>query len=262
MKYNFFYIPHYIGLFLVVLVSGLLLGCTNSNESNGYASIDGTVQTMGMSSYPNGIKITLQKVGDNTVKHIASTDLSGRFKFERIEYGTYTIDAEKEGMDWVWMVVDGEPRPQNHHDGHLLSLYDEQTKQVEILLNGGYANNSLTITDINGIPLNELVVSKGIGTVSFRLFNGSQHSHIWNMRYNGFFVLGGPLNTDVEYVFNSFNYTEGVLEPGNNITIVGEINPEIFNSDMESFVQDNIHLYDWNDIGGNFHTEIGIRIEH
>ena len=224
--------------------------------------IDGTVQTLGGASYPNGIKITLQKVGDNTVTYIASTDLNGKFKFEDVEYGTYIIDAEKDGMEWVWMVVDGEPRPQSHDDAHLLALYDEQIKQVEILLKGRYESHSLEITDIQGSPLNELVIPKGAGTVSFRLYNGSQHSHMWDMIYDGCFVLGGSHDTDVEYVFNSFNHTEGVLEPGENIVLVGSVNPAIFDPDMSTLVQDYLHLYDWNDIEGNLHTYIAVRIEH
>ena len=72
--------------FLIILL--LLLGCGENDDFAGKASIDGTVQTMGGSSYPNGIKIRLSKIDDTAVEYIAVTDLNGKFQFSKIEYGT------------------------------------------------------------------------------------------------------------------------------------------------------------------------------
>ena len=51
--------------FLIILL--LLLGCGENDDFAGKASIDGTVQTMGGSSYPNGIKIRLNKKTEQVV---------------------------------------------------------------------------------------------------------------------------------------------------------------------------------------------------
>lgn len=240
----------------------LLLGCGENDDFAGKASIDGTVQTMGGSSYPNGIKIRLNKIDDTAVEYIAVTDLNGKFQFSNIEYGTYNIDFEKDGMEWMCMEVDGQACSYYWEgEEHLINLFDTQTKQVKILLRGGYVNNSLVVIDVHGSPINEIVIPKNAGTVSFRVYNGSQHSHYWSLSYDLCSVIGyNPFA--VENVFSSFNNTEGELAPGENVTLVGVVNPAIFGENMGATVQGSIDLYDYGNMGGDYITEIGVRIEH
>lgn len=244
------------------IITFLLLGCNNNEVLEGQASIEGTIQTIGGASFPNGIKIRLQKVDDTAIEYIAVTDLNGKFQFSNIEYGTYDIDFEKEGMEWMWMEVDGQAYSYYWEgEEHLINLFDSQTKHVKILLRGGYVNNSLVILDVHGSLLNEIVVPKGAGTVSFQVYNGSQHSHYWSLSYNLCSVIGyNPFA--VENVFSSFNNTEGNLAPGENVTLVGVVNPAIFGENMGTIVQGTIDLYDYGNMGGDYITEIGVRIEH
>ncbi len=195
-------------------------------------------------SHPNGIKVSLESVSDPSVKHIAVTDANGGFKFRDIEAGQYAVNAEKEGYRWIWMVDDGVV---NYRD-RIIELSGGQTKDLKILMNGEV--DALDITDMNGNPITKIGIPRNASTISLRLFNGTQSSHQWELEYDRCYVA---TTFEFEYVFSSFNVTEGTLAPGDNIVLVGTINPNIFSPQFQ-FIQGVVYLSDYGSIESMFNS--------
>lgn len=226
--------------------SVLLLGCTKSGEDIAkHCGINGMID-VGTSylSQPNGFKVTIEDVYDNSVKHISISDADGKFVFRDIEAGTYSINAEKDGYRWVWMVDDGVV---NHRD-RIIELNDNKTKDLKILMDGKV--DALDITDLNGNPINRIGIPRNASTISIRLFNGTQISHSWELDYDKCFV---STSFELEYVFSSFNVREGILAPGDNIVLVGTINPNIFSPQFQ-FIQGVVYLSDYGNVQNMFNS--------
>lgn len=218
-----------------ILLLCLMWFCGCHDESQSIANkcrIDGVV-TINSNFYTgaNGIKITLEGTSDNTIKHTVITDKNGKFNFRDIEAGSYFIDAQKEGYRWIWMNDDGFI----NHQNHLIQLSHNTVKSIEILMfSSDYGQEEvfdLDITDLEGKKINRIGISQGASTISFRVFNGTQKTHNWSLQYNLCYVTTG---WEFEYVFNSFNYTSGTLKSGDNVVLVGYINPKIFSSQYYS----------------------------
>lgn len=197
-------------------------------------------------SYPNGFIVTLEDVNNESVKHSAVSDAYGLFSFRDIDAGTYYVNAVKEGYRWVWMVDDGKV---NHRD-HVIELTGNQIKELEILFDNSAHQDGLDITDLNGNHLTRIEVSKNMTTVSFRLFNGTQTSHNWKIDYERCYVA---TFSEFEYVFTSFNIAGGTLASGDNVVLVGELNPRIFNPQFIN-IQGELYLNDYSSIGYLFNS--------
>jgi hypothetical protein len=195
-------------------------------------------------SYPNGIKVSLVSVSDPSVKHVAVTDANGAFQFRDIESGSYSVNAEKEGYRWVWMVDDGVV---NYRD-RIIELSGNQTKDLKILMNGEV--DALDIIDLNGNPITKIGIPRNATTISIRLYNGTQSSHQWEFDYERCYVA---TTFELEYVFSSFNVREGILAPGDNIVLVGTINPNIFSPQFQ-FIQGVVYLSDYGNVGNMFNS--------
>ena len=222
-----------------------LLGCEKEQSVSNKCGIDGVVDVGTSSwSHPNGIKVSLVSVSDDAVKHTAVTDANGTFAFRDIEAGKYTVNAEKEGYRWVWMIDDGVV---NHSD-RIIELRNNQIKNLKILMNG--ETDALDITDIHGNPLTKIIIPRNATTISIRLYNGTQSSHRWELEYDRCFV---STTFELEYVFSSFNVTEGTLVPGDNIVLVGVVNPAIFSPQFQ-FIQGVVYIPDYGNIGSVFNS--------
>ena len=229
----------------ILLCLVLFNSCEKEQPVVGKCGIDGVVD-VGTTYYsqPNGIKISLESVLDPSVKHTAVSDANGQFKFRDIEVGSYSVNAEKEGYRWVWMVDDGVV---NYRD-RIIELSGGQTKDLKILMNGEV--DALDITDLNGNPITKIGIPRNASTISIRLFNGTQSSHQWELDYDRCFVA---TSFELEYVFSSFNVREGTLAPGDNIVLVGTINPNIFSPQFQ-FIQGVVYLSDYGNIENMFNS--------
>jgi len=220
----------YIG-FVALLSVLLLFGCGSDDvtPNNGIGNISGLIDVSGsLMAHPNGFKVSLQSTIDPSLVYIAVSDANGYFSIEGIEAGTYSVNAEKDGYKWVWMVVDD----QLFYFNRLLTIESNQTKQVEIRMASDYEepNDGLDITDLKGNPITKIVIPRNASTISIRLYNGGQVEHTWQLFYDKCFV---STLLEIEYVFTSFNVSEGTVAPGDNIVLVGQINPKIFDSQFE-----------------------------
>ena len=232
-------------LVCVILISA---GCSKEEEIQyNHCGINGTID-VGTSpwSHPNGFSVTLENVSDPSIKHVAVSDASGRFGFQDIEAGTYTINAEKEGYRWVWMVDDGEV---NYRD-HLVELDGDQIKNISIYFDNSAHQDALEITDVNGSPMTKIMIPRNATTVSFRLFNGTQTCHMWELEYDRCYVA---TTFELEYVFTSFNVTSGTLASGDNIVLVGQVNPRIFDPQFTN-IQGVVYLSDYSSLGDMFNS--------
>lgn len=200
-----------------------IVSCNRQSPEMYNCGVDGIV-TIGGSSYehPNGIMVSITNESDRTVKHTAVTDKNGKFSFRDLESGSYIIDAVKEGYRWGLMIDDGIMNPYDR----LIELTNNKIKNLQIQLWGAdYGTTDvfdLDLTDLDGRPLTKIVIPNGATTISFRLFNGTQTSHGWELWYN-------LVSIGAERVFLSFNVSDGVLDSGDNVVLIGFINPNIFN---------------------------------
>lgn len=215
-----------LGVIIILVGTFMLYGCEKSQVHESQCGIDGVI-TVGGASYevPNGVKVTLTNQTDNSIHHIAVSDYNGKFVFRDIDAGSYIVDAEKDGYRWGLMIDDGVMNPYDR----VIELTDNNIKKLQIKLWGEDYGTSdafdLDITDLNGKPLTKIVIPAGATTVSFRLFNGTQRAHGWEIWYN-------LVSVGAERVFTSFNMSDGVLESGDNVVLVGYVNPKIFDTDI------------------------------
>lgn len=233
---------------VVLFCSMLLCGCSEEVITQpGSGSIEGSiVLSGGQDDHPNGFKVTLQSTTDQSLKYIAVSDANGSFHIDGIEAGTYSVDTEKEGYEWVWMVVDG----QLVYFNRLLEIAENQTVQLEIRVSSNHvgAHDGVDITDMSGSPITRIVIPRNATTISLRLYNGAQASHTWALYYDKCFVTS---TFDMEYVFSSFNVTEGTLAAGDNIVLIGTVNQKIFESQFDA-IQGWIELDDYNSLNDRY----------
>ena len=232
-------------LFCVLMV---FVGCAKEEKVQyNHCGINGTID-VGTSpwSHPNGFGVTLENVSDPSIKHVAVSDVNGSFGFQDIEAGTYTINAEKEGYRWVWMVDDGQV---NYRD-HLVELDGDRIKDISIYFDNSAHQDALEITDVNGSPMTKIMIPRNTTTVSFRLFNGTQTSHMWELEYDRCYVA---TTFELEYVFTSFNVTSGTLASGDNVVLVGQVNPRIFDPQYTN-IQGVVYLSDYSSLGNMFNS--------
>ena len=235
-----------LGILFCVFV--LLVGCSREEEVQyKHCGINGTID-VGSSpwSHPNGFNVTLESTSDPSIKHVAVSDANGSFGFQDIEAGTYIINAEKEGYRWVWMVDDGEV---NYRD-HLVELDGDRIKDISIYFDNSAHQDGLEIIDVNGSPMTRIMIPRNATTISFRLFNGTQTSHTWELEYDRCYVA---TTFELEYVFTSFNITSGTLASGDNVVLVGQVNPRIFDPQFTN-VQGTVCLSDYSSLGNMFNS--------
>ena len=204
----------------------LIQACNESNKPsvNNYG-IDGTIDVGDVwTEHPNGFMITLTSSIDESVIHKAVSDMNGSFQFRNIEPGIYAIDAYKEGYEWGWLIDDGQLVGSMLKE---ITLSKDQVKEVTIHMSQNYSTDksALDITDFNGNPLSQLIIPQNATTVSFKLYNGTQSKHSWELTSEYCF---GTIDFEVTSVFTSFNISQGYLSPGDNVVIVGFVNPDIF----------------------------------
>lgn len=235
-----------LGFLLCVIL--FFAGCSKEEEVlYKHCGITGTIDVESSPwNHPNGFRVTLENVSDPSIKHVAVSDVYGGFRFKDIEAGTYTIDAEKEGYRWVWMVDDGEV---NYRD-HLVELDGDQIKNISIYFDNSAHQDALEITDVNGSPMTKIMIPRNATTVSFRLFNGTQASHTWELEYDRCYVA---TTFEFEYVFTSFNITGGTLASGDNVVLVGQVNPRIFDPQFTN-IQGVVYLSDYSSLGDMFNS--------
>lgn len=233
-------------------------GCQDKEQLKiGTSGVNGKV-TINANYYlaPNGIKVSLTKEDDSSIKHVAVTDATGSFQFRDIDAGTYVIDAVKEGYRMGWIIDDGTVNPYDKY----VELEDNKIKDLQVQMWGeGYGETDvfdLSITDINDKPLSRIGIPYGATTISFKIFNGTQKKHNWDLQYNRVYVTTG---WDFEYVFTSFNITEGTLEPGDNVLLVGYVNPNIFSSQY-SAIEGVLHFNDYGS-GNNIFKDLAVYFE-
>lgn len=213
-------------------ISGLLLiclfgiyGCKEKEQPNSSCGINGIVDA----SNPNGIKITLTSLSDNSLKHVAVTNSIGEFLFRDIEAGKYTLEAAKDDYRWIWMVVDGSV---NHSD-HIIDIQEGQIKEVKILMTNTSLptmDYELSLTDMYNNPIeNSVHVPKYSTIISFKLYNGTDVSHSWSVWHTNDCFVSDDRGFYSVKLFDDFSPISGTLEPGDNITLVGKINQDIWN---------------------------------
>jgi len=208
-------------------------GCTKDDENSlqTKCSINGVIDAYGGGSniHLGGFKIRLESTSNSSTQHIAISDETGAFLFQDIEVGTYTISVIKEGYEWVYMSVDGNPNQQNR----TIEIYDGETKNIRILMRGHLPTTSdfpLELTDIYGNPIgNSIHVPKYATNVAFRLYNGTGYSHSWSVSNTENLFVSDDNGYYSERIFDSFSQTSGTLNPGESTIIVGTINQNIFN---------------------------------
>lgn len=217
-------------IFLLFLMP-CLIGCDKKSEPicSANSEIKGFVQ-IGSLGHSNGVKITIESVSNKSIKYVAVSDAEGKFHFSNLEADTYIISAEKEGykMDYILLEksILGSNKPKK------ITLAENEIREITICMSTTQISEfgQLDFTDMNGNPLNRITIPRNATTISMRLFNGTQSRKPWQLKYEYCF---GTIRFLTVNVFSSFSISEGVLEAGDNVVLVGYINPEIFSSEFE-----------------------------
>ena len=233
-----------------------LYGCGDKQQpSTSTCRIDGIIDSGSTAwDHSNGIKVTIESVSDKSLKFIAVTDNNGNFQFRDIEAGKYLISAEKEGYVARWMLDDGVLKGINN--SWIIEVFPNKIKNIEIHIDKktsgqGSDSDALDVTDMNGNPISVIKIPRNASMISIKLFNGTQSDQHWDISgYDKCFVSA---NFELEYVFTSFNITQGVLKTGDNVVIVGYINPNIFKPQFES-INGVIYLSNYGSIKNMFRT--------
>lgn len=189
------------------------------------AGIDGLIDVPEIyTTHPNGFLITLESMSDDGERHSAVSDSNGKFSFRNLAAGKYTIDVEKEGYKRAWMVDEDKIVSTGVKT---IELSNNKIKNLKIRMEDIYYDDigALDITDLSGNPIGVIGISNMATMVSFRLYNGTQSSHTWSVDDRYCF---GTIDFAPVQVFSSFNMTQGRLEPGDNVLVIGYVNPEIF----------------------------------
>ena len=234
-------------IILIVIFVGLS-SCKsdNNNHVETNAQVVGIVECMNQTwSQPNGVKVVLSNQSDNSIEHIAVTGSDGHFQFDDIEAGVYSIEAIKEGYEWIWMVDDDVV----NHTNNIIQIVGGKTKEIKILLNRSSYESIMTfnlkITDMNGNPIESIHVPKYTTTVAFMLYNDTDMSHVWSLGSIDHCFVSDDRGFYLEYLFDNITPTSGTLEPGNNVVVIGTINQNIWNiyTNKPYYVSSSIGIY-------------------
>lgn len=209
----------------------LFQGCSHKQEPVHLANcgINGLVEVSSL-GHPNGVQVTLESTSDESVKHVAITNTEGYFYFRDLEPDTYLISAEKEGYEMDYIRLEKSTLGSNNPPK--ITLVENETREITIHMSTKHINEyeQLSVTDMSGNPLKRITISHGATTIYLRLFNGTSTKQDWKLRYEDCF---GTIRFLPVYYFSSFNITEGKLAPGDNVVLVGYVNPEIYSSEFE-----------------------------
>ncbi len=174
-----------------------------------------------------GFKVELFKAEQpDGISDIIYTNPDGTFEFNNLETGIYELNVTKEKYYYILMKVDdNEP---NHRDSYI-EVKNGEHKYVEILMGGGEHTiyKELTITDMDGNPINSLECPFDKEILSFKLFNETNESLSFNIGSSCFFTD----RIRVFYYFDSFIPEYGTLKPGENSTIICNVNQDMLDLD-------------------------------
>ena len=219
-------------LLLLTLLISLLMshGCKESNVASNTCIINGVIEVSNVwTNHPNGFRISIISLSDNSLVYTAVSDDNGRFIFQDIDPGEYTIEVRKDGYEWGWM----------KYDGNIISSWNRkivlkanETKDLVIYMKDifGEDKSALDITDMDGNPINRIGISPNATTISFKIINQTQSNSNWELSSKYCF---GTIHFQTIYVFTSFNRTSGSIAAGDNVVVVGYINPEVFSPEFE-----------------------------
>ena len=229
---------------LLIILSSVCLFFVGCKEKQtpvlANCGITGSIQT-GSLWHSNGVKVSVTSLSDASRKYVVISDENGKFQVKDIEADSYLINAVKEGYEMDYIVVDGKTIIARNQQ-KIIDLKDNETRNIDITMSPENITTmgQLAFTDLNGNLLTNIVIPKNASTISLRLFNGTQSRSHWQLRYDGCF---GSIGFDVAYIFSSFNISEGILESGDNVTLIGYINPDIFLPEF-SLLSSSLYLYD------------------
>lgn len=200
--------------------------CIEEPQPQAKCSIYGKIETYDGKN--NGFRIIIQDIKDNTVQYIAVSNASGDFIINNIDAGVYTIDAEKDGYAWLWVVDDGVVNHQNRR----IQLESGKNKNLKICMkNESYTNTSkVSLMDMYGNEIiNTIHVPKYTISLAFKLFNGTGENHSWSVDNTDKCFVLDDIGLNTEYVFDSFIPQSGTIKHGESIVLIGSINQKIWN---------------------------------
>lgn len=236
--------------YIFVVLAGVILcvvGCTNEQAlTTANCGINGSISV-------SGAKITIVSVLDASVQHVAVSDANRNFYFRGLEAGSYIIKAEKDGYEMGHIILEGNTILGKNQQ-KIIELKEHEIKEITISMSPIDVSSigRLAFTDMSGNQLNNILIPQNATTISLRLFNGTQGRCHWKIRYDGCF---GSIGFDVEYLFSSFNVSEGYLEAGDNVVLVGYINPNIFTPEF-SLLSSYFYLYDGSIVSREYSVSI------
>lgn len=212
-------------IFIVIFILALS-SCNKAIEEPKLCSISGKINAK---EPLGGFKVELFNI-ENSVSDIIYTGPSGFFEFNNIKAGVYELKVTKEKYYYILMVVDGgEP---NHRDSYI-EVKDGEHKNIEVLMGGGeysWFKKFTILSAFDGEPINSLECSYESKYISFKLFNETDENLSFNISSSFFFTY--DLYKVIKY-FESFAPQKGILEPGKDVTIICNVNPEISKLDVD-----------------------------
>lgn len=227
VMYNRLCFMIYKKLLLILAVVSLLCitGCGSEEPVDESCQVRGYID--GNGGDIAGTKVTMQNVKDISLKYVAVADGAGMFEIKNMASGTYVVSASK-GDSQLSSVEDGSGTVRNNQvtlrSGETTTLFIYMTKP------GITTNFDLTLTDMNGNPVNDDVnIYRSTTTVGFRLTNNTNNRCLWDISNVGHCFVTDLYGMKYEPVFSSFGPTEGTLQSGDAVLIMGIVNPEMFN---------------------------------
>lgn len=209
-----------------------LLSCGNNEEEVlKKTTLKGNVTTYSNFDDLGGFEVRLIEYNKNeSFEYVAYTDKNGAFTFDDIAVGTHELYVSKENFKWSLMVVNDKP---NHTD-HKITLIDKAVNSVRVLMSnklpvGG--NDELVIRDLNGNLLNKIVLTKGMESFSFMIYNFTGKEHYYSVDDLGCYSLADD-GMGLVYMFKDVFPREGRLDPGQNVAVVCTIDTDIYDEGM------------------------------
>lgn len=228
-------------VYIFVTMIGYCVACTKDKEADlQYGSINGTIST---TNGGQGFTVTLADSSGGQALQVMVTEETGSFTFKNVLAGKYQINAQKEDYIWKWMWID-DIWVNNSHE---INVVGNTTTDVNIYMESVShgLSGELTITDINGNPINDrLTIPKYTTTIALKLFNETAKDISWYIDYRLCFLKGardtvvgsysGYTGFDMYYIFSDMMPSSGTLSPGENTLVVGTINQNIYALDRFS----------------------------
>lgn len=214
---------------LVAFVSVFLSSCSSKVDEEKTGTIIGVVNC-GFNDLLGGVEVKLQNASDEADVDIAFSEQNGSFVFRDVKEGFYYISPSKNGYYWIWTVVgDNEPIHRNTYNKQI-RIDAGEIVNVKLLMSGR-SEGDITVLDAQGNPIDKLVINKGVGSVSFVLFNGTGselYYYIWcRCLFSASF--------DAFYLFTSINPDKGYLSPGESVMITCDIDSRVYSSSLSFY---------------------------